>query len=105
MATPTPFLDLEQLRAIAEDLHLKTGWKVTVETDHYLGPYIRFVGTEPDSFNPGKTVDLGIDAHIPPFRRVDDFVEFVSWRWREIWIHEARETFWYQNKLWSNPHA
>lgn len=105
MTQPTPFLDLTALQGIARGIRLKPGWSVIVYQDRFLGPSVRFTGTEPNSYQPGETVDLGVDSPVPPCRDRQAFTGWLLWRWCEIWVHEARETMWDGEKLVSDPHA
>lgn len=100
----SPFLDLEELRFIVARVDLPR-FRASVYEDEFLGPHLRLVGALPDNTDPSKTVDLGIDAKIPPCRTTIQFLDWFLHRWIEIWIHEAREMFVYEEGLYSDPHA
>lgn len=105
----TPYLTIQDLRQATASLKIGNGkdWHLSVYQDEFLGAMLRIVGTVPDTRDPAgaRTIDLGIDSRIPPCREVQDYVAWVLHRWVELWIHEARETFWYNGQLWSDPHA
>lgn len=101
----SPFLELKELEEVTSTVKLPDGWSVEVYQDRYLGPHVRFVGTVPDSCNPGQTADIGANACIPPYTRTAHYMNWLHKRWIEIWIHEARETFWVNGLLWDDPHG
>lgn len=103
----TPFLTTRDLQLITERIRLRApgSWLIYVYDDEFLGPYLRLVGRIPDNTCGTRTIDIGIDSRIPPCRTVADYLNWFLHRWIEVWIHEAREQFTYNGKLWSDPHA
>lgn len=103
----TPFLDFAELRKLTGQIQLSLGgrWTLAVYQDEFLGPHLRMVGTLRDNQNPGQGIDIGINSRIPPCRGAGDYIDWVLHRWVEVWVHEARETFLVDGKLWSDPHA
>lgn len=106
----SPFLELKELEEITATVKLPDGWSVEVYQDRYLGPHVRFVGRVVDSRKdpePGfaqPMTTLGVNACIPPYARSAHYMNWLHKRWIEIWIHEARETFWVNGLLWDDPH-
>jgi hypothetical protein len=96
-------MDLTELKAAAADIYLPN-FEVAVYQDRYLGPHVRLVGTLPDNTDPTCRIDLGINAKIPPCRHIEQFLAWFEQRWIEIWIHEAREMFFFRGNLYSDPH-
>jgi hypothetical protein len=97
-----------ELDEVVSHLTYWPGWSFSVFLDDHLGPMLRIVTRQPDREDPqGKTVDLGINARIPPHaiagRRT--FCEWVLWRLEEAAIHEVREGLRYDGQLVSDPHA
>lgn len=95
----------EDLRAALASVTYHEGWSFKVEESRHEGPRLRIevVGV-PDSRKAGRTVDLGIESYLPPFRDVEAFLDWLLWRLQRIASHEVREFLYYRGAHVSDPH-
>lgn len=81
------------------------GWTIKVEEDEFEGQYLVIRADVPDAYHPEQTMTLNIVSHFPPMFDSGNFFDFLSWRLRQIAIHESMEWFRVNGKPWVDPHA
>jgi hypothetical protein len=86
-------------------LTYKEGWEWSLLEDEHEGLYVRWIITLPDSYNPGETVDLGINSWLPPIPDRDYLAKWFLWRVKRIESHEAREFLKRDGVILFDPHA
>jgi hypothetical protein len=83
----------------------KDNWSFQCLDDPFEGQKIRIVIEGlPDSYNPGSTIDLGVESFLPPCRDTGQLEDFLFWRIQRIEIHEAMEFFRVNGELVWDPH-
>lgn len=97
-------LSLEEIRDELAQLSYKDGWSWTVHEDPYEGPYIRLIGTVPDTHS-NDTINLGITTWLPPMPSRHYVAHWLFWRLERIENHECREFLKRNGKIVFDPHT
>lgn len=98
------FLSYERVKKYIEENHDYEHVTFGVHMSAWEGPYVRILYTLPDNFNPGESVDLGINSFLPPFFDESQIDAWIQWRMWRIEGHEARERFRVHDAIVFNPH-
>lgn len=94
------------IQAILNDVSYRPGWRFRA-VDTPEGVLVRIDATLPDSRNPGRMVDIGIDSVLDPFvlwAGRDELLRWLAWRLQRVEIHESQEWFRYRGELHQDPH-
>lgn len=98
-------LSTDQINAELARISYRPGWSFTAFDDQWEGTKIRIVAKGiPDSYNPGETIDLGIDSFLPPICDEWNLRRWLAWRIQRIEIHEMREFFRLDGRVLWDPH-
>lgn len=99
-------LSTDQIRSCLERFEYKPGWSVSVFDDAFEGQKIRIVAEGlQDSYNPGQTIDLGVNSFLAPVMDEWDLKRWLYWRISRIELHELREFLKWDGHLVWDPHA
>ncbi len=81
-------------------------WILYVFDDPYEGPRLYIIANVPDAYDlEGKrTIQLRAVTPIPPIPSAGYFQEWLSWRLRQMEIHESLEHLRYEGRIVRDPH-
>lgn len=98
--------DIAALAAEIAQFSYRPGWQFSLCYDEFLGPMLRIIAPVQDGYNPGSTIDLGINSRLPP-DVCEDHTRLGRWllhRLCEVEVHECREMLRRGAHLVSDPH-
>jgi hypothetical protein len=86
-------LTIEQVRAEVAKVTYRPGWTFAVAEHGFEDPWLRIVAPVADGYDPGQSIDLGIDSPIPPMADTDALHRWLIWRLGRVESHESREFY------------
>jgi hypothetical protein len=100
----TDRLPVQAMRAHLTRFTYRPGYRMEIRECPFEGPYLWIVATEPDTTNPGETIDLGVPTFIPPLHTLQQFNDFIEARLRRLAVHEHLEWLKLDGKPLYDPH-
>lgn len=104
-------LTLAETRAVLDRVSYKRGWvfavregRVEGNPDLTGGLHLVITACVPDAFGSGD-VTLDVQVPLPPMVTPEDLVRFLQWRVLRCELHEAREFFRVDGRIYDSPHA
>lgn len=98
------FLSVFALRTELERFTYRPGWVLTIEEDPFEGPFLFVECVVPNGYRPDEPLRLGVRSNIPPIPDAQYFGVWLSWRMRQMEIHESMEYLHRDGKPWRDPH-
>lgn len=98
-------LSTEQLKELASKVTYKPGWEFDIYEGKWEGQHIAIKTQVPDAYDVTKMVVLDVHSMLPFFDAEDQFYQWLLWRITRIEVHEAREFFRVNGKVFDDPHA
>jgi hypothetical protein len=99
-------LTSDEIRRFLNRVSYKPGWEFSVTSTPFEGERLRIVAPGlPDSYEDGRTIDLGVDSYLPWLENTDELARWLFSRVKRIEIHEAMEFFKVDGRIVWDPHA
>lgn len=99
-------LTVEEVKEAFDSIDFFPNWRFEVYETDFEGLWVHIIGTKLlDSYNPEKTLDVGVRSALPRFFEAQQVVDWLADRLVRIAAHEVREHLLYKGERVFDPHA
>ncbi|MCA1841293.1 MAG: hypothetical protein LC723_13385 [Actinobacteria bacterium] len=98
-------LSINYIQELLNYVEYKPGWKFVVYEGRWEGAHLQIIVDMPNAYRPDETTTVDIHCFLPPMETASEFHRWLMWRLGRIEIHEMREFYRVDGKVWDDPHA
>lgn len=99
-------MTVEEVKEAFDSIDFFPNWRFEVYETDFEGLWVNIIGTKLlDSYNPDKTLDVGVRSALPRFFEAQQVVDWLVDRLVRIASHEVREHLLYKGERIFDPHS